>query len=377
MTDPSPRAALTSDDIPPGPFSEDDLREQWNARADKDEQWDSLDSSEQLAWAQARAITADRCARAALAAEPVGEGPSDEELDLLVIAIQALLPHQPDATTHDLASVDRGRRILRQSLARWGCPAALAAAYIDPEGEDADRQLLEVFCSQLGRGLEVDPETLLRGIRGVRAFRFTSCSSRLTPAEVQRIVEALDFCIGDSDHRANSGNHHRLRQRLKRLIATFPAPSDSGTPRPAAPPDHRGVLPMIITDTGASDECERERIICASISGGADYINNMPRMLTLERIELHKRSIYRRYIQEPTPPAPEVGDGRWSEGICGDGAAILCDGVMVPIEEVVRALNRTPPPAPPAPKPGEGGEVGEVGSEGPLSDFADGGMPLG
>ena len=206
MTDSFPRDALTSDDIPPGPFSEHDLREQWNAQAGKDEQWNSLDSSEQLAWAQARAIGAD-CGRrpairaalerlvelsnkhamasvwdaaffnahAVLAAEPVGDGPSDEELDLLVIAIQTLLPHQPDATTHDLASVDRGRRILRQSLARWGCPAA--------------------------------------------------------------------------------------------------------------------------------------------------------------------------------PPTPEPGGGRWSEGICGDGAAILFDGVMVPIEEVVRALNRTPA-APAAPEVG-------------------------
>jgi hypothetical protein len=32
----------------------------------------------------------------------------------------------------------------------------------------------------------------------------------------------------------------------------------------------------------------------------------------------------------------------WTEGICGDGAAILRDGVMIPIEEVVQALNRTP-----------------------------------
>lgn len=30
----------------------------------------------------------------------------------------------------------------------------------------------------------------------------------------------------------------------------------------------------------------------------------------------------------------------WTEGVLGDGAAILRDGVMVPIEEVVRALNR-------------------------------------
>jgi hypothetical protein len=41
------------------------------------------------------------------------------------------------------------------------------------------------------------------------------------------------------------------------------------------------------------------------------------------------------------PPFP-VGEGRWSEGVCGDGAAILFDGVMIPIKEVVQALNRIP-----------------------------------
>jgi hypothetical protein len=58
-------------------------------------------------------------ARAALA-ESEPEGPSDKELDLVVIAIQALIPPQPDATTHHLSAVDRGREILRQRLARWG-----------------------------------------------------------------------------------------------------------------------------------------------------------------------------------------------------------------------------------------------------------------
>ena len=29
----------------------------------------------------------------------------------------------------------------------------------------------------------------------------------------------------------------------------------------------------------------------------------------------------------------------WTEGICGGGAAILRDGVMQPIEEVIAALN--------------------------------------
>ena len=46
----------------------------------------------------------------------------------------------------------------------------------------------------------------------------------------------------------------------------------------------------------------------------------------------------------PTPqPKPERVP-HWSEGICGDGAAILRDGVMIPIEEVIAELNRRPTP---------------------------------
>lgn len=30
----------------------------------------------------------------------------------------------------------------------------------------------------------------------------------------------------------------------------------------------------------------------------------------------------------------------WTEGVCGDGAAILRDGEMVPVEDVVAELNR-------------------------------------
>jgi len=42
--------------VEPGPFSEHELHEQWNAQADEFNQWESLDSAEQLAWAQTRAI---------------------------------------------------------------------------------------------------------------------------------------------------------------------------------------------------------------------------------------------------------------------------------------------------------------------------------
>ena len=65
----------TSDDIPAGPFSEHELREQWNCQAGKYRQWDSLESCEQLAWAQARAIVADRAALAKAEPAPPAEVP--------------------------------------------------------------------------------------------------------------------------------------------------------------------------------------------------------------------------------------------------------------------------------------------------------------
>lgn len=56
MTD--PRLALSSNpgQVEPGPFSEHELREQWNAQADPSDPWDESDLSEKLAWAQTRAI---------------------------------------------------------------------------------------------------------------------------------------------------------------------------------------------------------------------------------------------------------------------------------------------------------------------------------
>jgi hypothetical protein len=60
---------LTSNDIKPGPFSEHELREQWNSQADEFNQWDSLDSCEQLAWAQTQALSSSVVQSHALPAE--------------------------------------------------------------------------------------------------------------------------------------------------------------------------------------------------------------------------------------------------------------------------------------------------------------------
>jgi hypothetical protein len=66
MTDPR-LIALSSNpgQVEPGPFSEHDLREQWNAQANEFNQWESLDLSEQLAWAQTRAVVSFQLPRLA------------------------------------------------------------------------------------------------------------------------------------------------------------------------------------------------------------------------------------------------------------------------------------------------------------------------
>jgi hypothetical protein len=103
-------AALTSDDIPPGSLSEDDLRQRWNQQSDQYNQWESLDSSEQLAWAQALAIRADRHA-AALKAQPKGQRPTDKDL-------------------YDLAERFNGDTVpaMRRALELWGNPLQGAPA---------------------------------------------------------------------------------------------------------------------------------------------------------------------------------------------------------------------------------------------------------
>jgi hypothetical protein len=106
MTTPTPRTAMTSDDIRPGPFSEDDLRRAWNQQSDDLNQWDSLGSDEQLAWAQVQAIDADR-ARAALKAEPEGESPRPDG-DWFAVALVA-----QDMRSRGLAEQLTGEELLK------------------------------------------------------------------------------------------------------------------------------------------------------------------------------------------------------------------------------------------------------------------------
>jgi hypothetical protein len=82
-----------------------------------------------------------------LAIQPVPEPVvlTDEELDIVVIAIQRFAPHQPDGPTqptHDLHAVDRGREILKQHLARYAPPAIKPVPVSErlPGTEDCDAE---------------------------------------------------------------------------------------------------------------------------------------------------------------------------------------------------------------------------------------------
>jgi hypothetical protein len=127
MTDPR-LIALSSNpgQVEPGPFSEHDLREQWNAQADDFNQWESLDSSEQLAWAQTRAIAAQAAAQA--------EGPSLDDVAelckefgfvpgsngaLLDADVFRAPPLSPLSTLHDMITA---------AITRWPAPVAQPAA---------------------------------------------------------------------------------------------------------------------------------------------------------------------------------------------------------------------------------------------------------
>lgn len=77
--DPDP---ANGESLPPAMLTEEELASSWNQQADEFNRWDSLDSGEHLAWAQARAVARDRAARLpdsaaggeALLAAPAAEG---------------------------------------------------------------------------------------------------------------------------------------------------------------------------------------------------------------------------------------------------------------------------------------------------------------
>jgi len=166
MTTPTISGALTSDDIPPGPLSEDDLRQRWNQQADEYNQWESLDSAEQLAWAQARAIAADRALSQPLAETSATGALTDIQLwellpkrleQNLLAMVQLAAPHyklKPIDLLQYIAPdfVDYARAVLASDRARR----------IAQEAEPKGRQPTDEDLYDLAEQFNGDPVAAMR-----------------------------------------------------------------------------------------------------------------------------------------------------------------------------------------------------------------------
>ena len=203
------------------------------------------------------------------------------------------------------------------------------------------KRLLAVCDTDESNVLDIDPDLLLDAIVFARAALATEpvgegpSAAELTQFLFDNFRGPIEF-ICDAEEEA----HVMIQNHIKFAHAVL-----ARWGRPAAPP---ALPPNYIDPEHQGDDLKLLEAFygaCNAEGGTADEI-------TLRGI----RAVLA--ARPATPAAPEPGGGRWSEGICGDGAAILFDGVMVPIEEVVRALNRTPA-APPAPEVGEAEEMAE------------------
>ncbi len=150
-------------------------------------------------------------ARAALAAELVGEGPSDEEL-------------------YDLADEYSGDVVpaMLAALTRWGRPAvpvALPPNYIDPEHQGADRELLEAFYGACNAEGGTADEIHLRGIRAVLAAR-PAAPPAPVEGEVGELVAWLhDHALTWRALGRNDWAHQTTRAAVLLQQLSAPAPS--------------------------------------------------------------------------------------------------------------------------------------------------------
>ena len=80
------------------------------------------------------------------------------------------------------------------------------------------------------------------------------------------------------------------------------------------------------------------RALCAELLRGLDE-NRHPEVRYPGHLRQIMASARAALADEPAVPEEDREPAAWTEGVCGDGAALLKDGVMVPIEAVVRELN--------------------------------------
>jgi hypothetical protein len=242
--------------------------------------------------------------RAALKAEPEGEGPSVEQM--YYWALKSIYKYGSDTLSEQADDREWLRAAVAEMVRRaqesldYGtpiAPPAPPALYIDPEGEDADKQLLEVFYRQMGRGLEVHPAALLRGIRGVRAFQFapaTPPAPEVDPSHIDQLAAIIRKVDGNNSMGAAALAEAILeRYSLAFLVdppAAAPAPGENlatpPAPEPETPPNDAWWHELI-------NEIARVQHVAAGEGQGG-------RFDLAKAVEL--------WCRPATPPAPEPGE---------------------------------------------------------------------
>ena len=127
---------------------EEYLADAWKQQADEFNQWDSLESSEQLAWAQSRAVAVDRNRRANPSAPEPVEGPTLKEVS------EWICKEDPDPGAFGYQHHDV-MRIILAALARWGRPAAPPVAEVPGQDAAPARDLVKRVGSALA---QIEPE---------------------------------------------------------------------------------------------------------------------------------------------------------------------------------------------------------------------------
>jgi len=224
----------TNDDIPSGPFSEQELREQWNRQADEFNQWDSLDSDEKLgwrAWAQTQALSSGGW----IVPSMVNAQPPLANDDPIRAALERLVARLNETT-------DRDGPVPAWSDSFYAALATLAKAEPAPTGKDS----LQVAQSAEGG---VTP-TMLGDRVASLASRLAAESTPMHPdvatavgdawdlyedapgpagrpaeGEVAELVEFLriygDFVM---DEYGDVGEHDQLTRAAELLAQRHPAP---------------------------------------------------------------------------------------------------------------------------------------------------------
>jgi broad specificity phosphatase PhoE len=155
-------------------------------------------------------------ARAALAAVPVGEGPSERIVSIAKAVQECAVAHESGARLIGNVCAEDVADLCDAILARWARPAAppapLPPGYIDPEHHGENLELLETFYGGCNAEGGTADEIHLRGIRAVLAARPAAPAAPETGEMLTSLANRLENAISSwDDYYDDNGKPHANR----------------------------------------------------------------------------------------------------------------------------------------------------------------------